>query len=157
MKILTPHDDLNTIPEDELKVFLAGGMGTPWRKELIDKLESLGDMEIVIIDPSVDDWENQVGEESADNEKYVKQTDWEQQGLGLSDVQVFHFDKSSISPISLFELGMFQTPNTIICLKDGYEKSGYIEYMSKRFSYPIETSIDALAKLIQLKYHTLRK
>ena len=155
MKILTPKDDLDNIERGEFTIFLAGGMGSPWRKELIGKLKDLP--KLVVIDPSVDDWENEVGEQSANNPKFVKQTAWEHQGLNKSKVQVFYFDDTSIAPISLLELGMFKTNNTVICLKDGYEKGGYVEYMSRRFGLPIEKSVEALSALIHLKYYTLAK
>lgn len=155
MRILTPKDDLNNLKENEFSVFLAGGMGSAWRPELISKLDDLPNL--VIIDPSVDDWENDVGEQNADNPKFVKQTDWEHQGLAASDVQVFQFDASSVAPISLLELGMYKTNNTVLCVMDGYEKSGYMYYMSRRFGLPIETSTTALAALITLKYHVLPK
>jgi hypothetical protein len=155
MKIMTPKDDLNNLQDKSFKVFLAGSMGSPWRAELISKLEDLTNL--IIIDPSVDDWDKSVGKEDVDNAKYVKQVDWEHKGLGESDVQVFYFDASSVAPISLLELGMFKTNNTVLCVKDGYEKSGYLAFLSRRFGLPNEESTTGLASLIHLKYHTLAK
>jgi hypothetical protein len=158
MKVLTPKDDLNNINNlsgEEFSVFLAGGMGSPWRAELIGKLDDLPNL--VIIDPSVDDWEKDVGEESADNPKFVKQTDWEHQGLEASDVQVFHFDASSEAPISLLELGLFKTNNTIFCVREGYKHKAHIDLIARRNGLSIELSTTALAALITLKYHTLPK
>jgi len=155
MKVITPKDDLNNLQDEDVKIFLAGGMHSPWRAELISKLEDLPNL--VIIDPSLDDWEKEVGEQSADNPKFVKQTDWEHQGLEASDFQIFYFDPSTIAPISLLELGLFKTNGTMLCVKDGYEKSGYIYYMSRRFGLPIESSTTALAALIHLRYYSLAK
>lgn len=155
MKVLTPKDDLNNLKDEEFKIFLAGGMGSPWRAELISKLDDLPNL--VIMDPSIDDWETTVGEQSADNPKFVKQTDWERDGLAASDVQVFHFDASSEAPVSLLELGLFKTTNTILCVKDGYKHSGHIHLIARRNGLPLEPSTTALAALITLKYHTLSK
>ena len=128
-------------------------MQSPWRQELIDYLSEYDLENLTIIDPSVDDWENDVGEQDADNPKFVKQTDWEQDGLAMSDVQVFHFDASSIAPVSLLEFGMHLTGNTLLCVKEGYEKGGYMEYMSRRHSLPIERTCKGLASLISIRYH----
>ena len=155
MKVMTPKDDLNNLQDEEFKVFLAGGMQSPWRAELITKLEDLPNL--ILIDPTVEDWDKEVGKSSADNPKFIKQTDWEHQGLEASDMQVFHFDASSVSPISLFELGMFKTTGTVLCVKEGYENSGYLEFVSRRYGLPIESSTPALAALIHLRYHSLAK
>jgi len=154
MKILTPKDDLNNIKDDDFTVFLAGVMGSPWRKELISKLDDLD--KLVLLDPTVDDWKS-VGDEAVDNPKYLKQTDWEHQGLAMSKLQVFYFDASSLAPISLLEFGMFKSDGTVVCVKEGYEKSGYIRYLSHRYGIPIETNTTGLAALVNLKYHTLPK
>ena len=157
MQIIKPPYDLNNLTDDQFKVFLAGGLKSKWREELVRYLEQMDLEHLVVIDPTVDDWQNAVGEEIASNPKFVKQTDWEQEGLRVSDYQVFNFDASTISPITLLEFGMNMSDTTLICLRDGYEKGGHIEYMARRHSLPIERSSKGIASLISIKYHLRSK
>ena len=80
MKIVTPTDDISHIDNlDTFKVFLSGGMTNPWRKNLITYISKLN-LNITLIDPTIDDWEKDVGEENVENEKFLNQTDWEHDG-----------------------------------------------------------------------------
>lgn len=154
MKILTPKDDIFSLGTDNsFKVFLAGGMKKPWRKELIDALENL-DINLTIIDPTVEDWENDVGEESVDNPKYVKQTTWEHIGLEKSDIQIFHFDGSTLSPITLCEMCLFMNTNSIVQLEDDYEKAGYVRYVASRNGVPVVKTPKEVVGLITIRFHT---
>lgn len=153
MKIVKPNDDLTEIDPKSLKIFLAGGMKKPWRKELTDKLSEL-DIDFTIIDPSIDNWEKDIGEETIENEKYIEQTNWEHDGLDKADVQIFHFDDTSLSPITLFELGMFVGRDSIMYLEDNYEKKSYVEYIALRFNVPIVKTLNEVVSLISIRYHT---
>ena len=152
MKIVKPNNDLSSVDPDSIKVFLAGGMKNPWRKEVAEKLSEL-DLDITIIDPTVENWEKDIGEETITNEKYLDQTDWEHDGLDNADIHVFHFDDTSVSPITLFELGMFVDNDSIVYLEDGYEKEAYVEYIAHRFGVPVVKTAEELAKLVSVRYH----
>ncbi len=149
MEIITPKDDVRILDEDARpSVFLAGGMGKLWRKQLI---EVLGDADIIVVDPSVDDWEKTIGTESNENLAYVNQVNWEQSALYLSDISVFHFDEKSLAPISLFELGTrIEHDNVVIHLEDGYEKSEYVKIIAAINGIPIVKTIKELASLITI-------
>lgn len=155
MKVIKPENDLKEIDPNSLKVFLAGGMKKPWRKEVIEKVSQLN-LDITVLDPTVKDWEKDIGEETVKNEKYLKQTDWEHDGLQQADIHVFHFDDTSVSPITLFELGMFVDRDSIVYLEDGYEKDAYVEYIAYRFGVPVLKSAEEVAKLLSIRYHTTR-
>lgn len=152
MKIVKPNSDLTSIKLDSIKVFLAGGMKKPWRKEVSEKLSEL-DLDITVIDPTVEDWEKSIGEEKITNQKFLDQTDWEHDGLDSADINVFHFDDTSVSPITLFELGRFVNKDSIIYLEDGYEKEAYVEYIAHRFGVPIVKTADELTKMVSVRYH----
>lgn len=146
MKIVKPLDSLSSIEDDRFIVFLGGGMRKPWRNTLIKKLEKLKLEKLIIIDPSVDDYD------PADTKKFPKQTDWEHEGLEKSDIEVFHFDDSSESPISLVELALYKSPNTLIHIEKGYKRDYYVEYLAKRFDLHMVDNLDQLSVIINIKY-----
>lgn len=153
MKIFGPEESLENLDPDAFSVFLAGGMKKPWRDDLIAILSKSG-LNVTIIDPSVDDWEKDVGEENIDNDDYVKQSNWEHDGLEKADINVFHFDSSSLSPITLFELGLSVDTDSIMYVEDSYEKRAYVEFIALRFGVPIVKTLKELAALITVRYHT---
>ena len=69
MKIINPKEEIINI-EGKFSLFLAGGMGKKWREELIKKLDET-ELDIVIIDPTVEDWENDIGEDVSSNPKFI--------------------------------------------------------------------------------------
>ena len=152
MRVLTPDDNLGEeIDRSKFTVFLGGNMKSPWRKEVIDLL-SEQDLDMVILDPTVNDWETKIGSEDADNPAFVAQTNWEHMGLIMADVEVFFYDDKSISPITLVEMGLYKSINSIVHLSDDYEKAAYIRYVSRRFGLPVVQSVKELAQLITIRY-----
>jgi hypothetical protein len=149
MQILTPDDDLEKMDRTKCSIFLGGTM-SPWREEVIELLSAQG-MDIIILDPTVKDWEERIGDEDADNPAFTKQTDWEHLGIIMADIEVFFYDDTSVAPITLFEMGMYKTKESIIHLSDGYEKAGYIKYVSRRFGLPVVKSVKELAQLIMIR------
>jgi hypothetical protein len=155
MKKITPKDDikqltLNGFFNINRTVFLAGSMGKDWRGEL---MKLLGDSVFVFVDPTIEDWENEVGEESLDNPKYVRQVTWEQDGLRNSDVVVFHFDETSLAPISLFEFGYISGKDIIVHLDGKYQKDGYIRIVCGKDGIPIANSVKELASMLTIFEH----
>ena len=152
MRVVTPSDDLESLDPDTLKIFLAGGMKNPWRKALRDKLQKANLTNLIIIDPTIDDWAS-IGKNDISNPDYVRQTDWEHMGLIKADIEVFHFDSSSVSPITLIEMGMYKSQESIICVESGYRKKAYIEYMGDRYGMPVTRTINELANLLAIRCH----
>lgn len=156
-QVLKPREDFKNIKEDNVVIFLAGNMGNPWREEIIKYLESENVENITAIDPTVEDWGNDVGEEREDNEKFLNQTRWEHLGLLKADIEVFYFDASSLAPISLLEFGLFKTPETILYVEDDYEKSGYLKIIAQRFGLSVVQTMKELKYTIQIKCNSLKK
>jgi hypothetical protein len=151
MRVIRPNENLEK-QLDEYTVFLAGNMSKPWRKEVIKALENLP---ITIFDPTVEDWETKIGEESIDNEKWVAQTDWENNGLAYADLKAFYFSEGSAAPASMLELGCYKakgSKQTIVCAEDGYEKASYVKYIARRFDLIEAKSLKELIELIKIQY-----
>lgn len=156
MKTVTPPENLNELDRDSIILFLAGGYGVPWREELKNHLSDLEDL--IILDPSVDDWES-LGEENIDNDKWVAQVDWEQLGLTIADIRVFHFNAPSECPISLLELGLFKTggdKSVIVHTDDDYKRASYIKYVTRRFGLYEADTTKSMSELVKIKYYELQ-
>ena len=150
MQIITPKDSLDILfdsSEARRSVFLGGGMGKPWRKELI---KLLSDSDIIIVDPTVEDWDESVGKESVDNLKYLQQVSWEQNAIQYSDIKVFHFDETSIAPVSLFELGTTIRDDVIIHLDGDYQKAAYLSVAASIHNIPVVATVKELSVLISI-------
>lgn len=154
MQIVRPSDDLSKLDRNKQIIFLAGGMKKPWREELVDKVKEMN-LDVIILDPTTD-WK-EMGEETVENEKYVEQTNWEHDGLQRADIHIFHFDDTSLSPITLFELGMFVDRDSIIYLEEDYEKKSYVDYIALRFGVPIVKSLKELAGLLSIRFHSRKR
>lgn len=151
MKVISPKENIEK-HLDGYTVYLSGNMSKPWRKEVINALENLP---ITIFDPTVEDWETSIGEESIENEKWVSQTDWENNGLAYADLKVFYFSEGAAAPASMLELGCYKTKGskqTIVCTESGYEKASYIRYITRRFGLIEAKSLKELIELIKIQY-----
>lgn len=112
------------LPVDNKKsLYLSGNcINYSWRDSFIT---GFNDVDMYIVDPRVLDYDK-------------NQTDWEYTTLRNSSGVCFYFDKSSISSISLLELGMsLELPKPIwVCIHPEYTKRLVIErYISLRRSY----------------------
>jgi len=155
MKLITAPSELPAIDNESVVLFLAGGCNVPWREELVSHMFDLD--KLLILDPTVDDWKS-LGEEDIDNEQWVKQTDWEHNGLIRSDIRVFHFHPPSMCPISLLELGCFKVGGdkvTIVHADSGYEKASYVKHIARRYGLLEAETIKEIAELIKIKYYEL--
>ena len=135
---------------NDVMVFLAGSMSKPWREELTEKLD---DLELLtILDPTVPDWVNVIGEEDIHNPGFIDQVSWEHQMMEKASIHVFHFDEKSLAPVSLLEFGMFQHKDAVVHLEPGYEKDGHIRFIAGRYSVPLVETIEDVASFIRIKY-----
>lgn len=149
-EVIRPNDGDEKFKKFGFSVFLAGSMGKPWRKELYTNLKNLEG--VALLDPSVDDWENAIGAEDVNNPKFIKQVSWEQSMLLRATFTVFHFDETSMAPVSLLELGQhYDRKNTLIHLEPGYSKEGHVRYLAGRQSIPLVETLNEVASIIRIK------
>lgn len=127
-------------PEDvkvegyELKIFMAGsiemGKAENWQERLTRELEGLP---VCLINPRRDDWDS-TWVQSIDNPQFNTQVNWELDHITSSDIVVFVFDPSTMSPITLLELGyvagLFQ--EAIIMCPEGFWRKGNVDVLVSR-------------------------
>ena len=144
MEKVSPSADLSKL-SDGYKIFLGGGFGKPWREEA---LTVLNDLDIIVIDPTVPNWDAAVASENMDNPLFIQQVAWEHVGLQISNTNLFHFDETTLAPITLVELCLYKDMNSIIHLEDGYEKGAYVEYIAHLYDLRIIKELEELHPIL---------
>jgi len=144
--IQAPHSTAGTTNT----VFLAGsiemGKAIKWQDEIIEKCK---DTDITFFNPRRDDWDDS-WEQSITNEKFRKQVEWELRSLNKANKIVMYFDKDSLSPITLLELGLHaRADNLCVCCPDGYWRKGNVEIICEKYHIPMVETIDELVTFIK--------
>jgi hypothetical protein len=151
-------------PDDErLKIFLAGsienGAAEKWQDRLIADIRHK-ELDVLVFNPRNKNWDSSL-KQSASNEKFRNQVNWELNGIESADIVVFYFDPNTKSPISLLELGLVSGVNdadlrfqdVLVCCPDGFWRKGNVEIMCERFNFPLyndyNSFLAAIIKTIQ--------
>jgi hypothetical protein len=146
-----------------VNIFLAGsiemGKAELWQDRVsavFSEIECVGR----IFNPRRDDWDSSWIQHIS-NANFNQQVTWEQDHLSDSDIQFFHFDPATMSPITLMELGyvlaeqgIYQSyqeeikPLIIVSCPDGFWRQGNVEIMLDRAGLPMFRSLeDAIQEL----------
>jgi hypothetical protein len=145
----------SAFPKDGYKIFLGGvidmGKGEPWHETVIQELDSF---DVTILSPKRDDWDSS-WEQSLQDERFVEQVEWELKAQESSDLCLYVFAtsekeaKKSKAPITLLELGLHATDNTIVCCPEGYFRKGNVDVVCRRYGIPVYNTLEEL--LVDLK------
>jgi len=115
------NNQISANTKKTLSVFLAGtidnGASVDWQSEVIEHLETEPYGNIIVYNPRRKTWNPEAG-----HDEVMKQIDWEQRALEVSDFIVMNFLQDSKSPISFLELGLFARSKKIavFCPKKFY-------------------------------------
>ncbi len=147
-------------------IFLAGsiemGKASNWQSQFISYFDSaLGRYKIdpdkwIALNPRRQDWDI-TWDQSINNPHFYQQVDWELTYLERAKYRVFFFEKDTMSPVSLLELGKFgDIGNNFIVVENGYSRKGNVDIFCHRYQIP---QYDHLYKVIQriLDIEYLRK
>ena len=117
-------------------VFLAGTIeqntASRWQQKVVAVLE---DLPVAMLNPRRDDWDPS-WKQRASNPEFNEQVTWEMDGLRDVDVVALYFEKGTISPICLLELGLLaakRPQHVVVCCPDGYWRIGNVEMVARRF------------------------
>lgn len=132
MKVIKPP---NALQVEGVSIFLAGsiemGKAENWQQK-VERL--LADEIVTIFNPRRDDWDNS-WIQSIDNPNFKEQVVWELGALDLADIIAMYFDPSTISPISLLELGLFaDSGKLIVCCPEGFWRKGNVDIVCERYN-----------------------
>ncbi len=158
MRVITaPHYPLEQREED-IKFFLAGsiemGKAEEWQKEFIDTLKVIerkfagnhtiyeNFKKLSVYNPRREEW-NPDWEQTMDNPHLSQQINWELDGLERADYILFYFAPGTLSPVTLYELGMYGArPKVyVVCSKD-YLRAGNVEIACYRRNIPMFRTIE---------------
>ena len=125
--------------------FLAGsieqGKAENWQVSLAKTLDCMG---FDVFNPRRKEWDSS-WEQSYNNPQFYQQVNWELSNLEKADNIVFYFDPITISPITLFELGLAvatnYTTNIYVICPDGYFRKGNIEVICDKYNICLFNSI----------------
>ncbi len=148
MNVITAPEEL--ILNDSYSVFLAGSiegdLSQKWQDIVI---ESLADEQLTLVNPRRDAWDAN-WKQDIKNEKFNEQVNWELEALENVDLIVMYFDKSTKSPISLLELGLFaKSGKLVVCCPEGFWRKGNVNIVCSRYGIPQVQSMQELINEIK--------
>jgi hypothetical protein len=152
----TPHRDFrHCLPLDppefrKFSVFTAGsiemGKAVHWQKHMAIRLSHLP---ITVNNPRRGHWDNSLSKDAA-AEQLKKQIAWELYALEQADVICFFFDVTTISPVTLLELGLWAASGKIVvCCAQKYHRSGNVQITCEHYGVPFVRSFDELPGAVE--------
>lgn len=148
VKVYTAPDRYNS---NQVKLFLAGsieqGKAENWQKRAINSLSK--EEELIIFNPRRPNWTN------LDQKNLKEQINWELNYLEESDIVFFYFDPSTISPVSLLELGLFKDKAIVCCPKE-YFRYDNVKAVCNRYNIKLNTDFKVTLLLLSFKINEIR-
>ena len=123
--IEAPNEIYSLENKKNIKLFLAGSISDcpDWQSQVIDKLKDIEDL--TIFNPRRKNFP------MGDPKEAEKQIVWEYEHLKATDIISFWFDKGSLGPITLYELGRHVNSNkkqmTCIGIDPDYKRKQDVE------------------------------
>jgi hypothetical protein len=158
VQIFTPdmRGTVGASPYDKPSLFLGGsiemGKAVHWQFEVEEHFRN---QDIVIFNPRRPNWDAS-WTQSSENNEFVHQVEWELAKLQAADAIVMVFDKNTLSPISLLELGLSAGRNAetalnkmIVLCPNEFWRSGNVEIVCNRYSIPMVNSMDDLLEDVE--------
>lgn len=140
----------------DYSVFLAGsiemGKAVQWQRLMATYLS---DLPITVNNPRRGHWDPNVTKEAKDAD-FRHQVEWELSALEKADVICFFFDATTISPVTMMELGLWaKSKKVVVCCDKRFWRSGNIHLVCERYGVPfVETFMDlvpAIKKMLEEK------
>ena len=134
----------------EHSVFLAGsiemGKAVQWQQQMAVELSTLP---ITVFNPRRGKWDpNAV--QSSKNEEFAAQVKWELAALEEATVICFFFDVTTLSPVTMLELGLWaKSKKVIVCCGDDFWRGGNVQLTCQRYGVPCVKSFAELVPAIK--------
>lgn len=153
-QILYPPAKIPT-SDNRITLFLAGsiemGRAIDWQNQLINYLDGNN---LLILNPRRLDWDSS-WEQRISNPQFKEQVTWELDGLDCADIVPLYLAPSTMSPISLLELGLFHRKRVIIYCPEGFWRKGNIDIIAERYDLFVTEDYNAWLEEIkrEIKMH----
>jgi hypothetical protein len=144
--------------DNPASIFLAGsiemGKAIQWQEHLTNELQ---DLEVTVCNPRRGQWStSQVPGER--DELFKHQVEWELAALEKVDVITFFFDKNTLSPVTMLELGLWtQSGKVVVCCHKDFWKSGNIHHVCKKYNVPYVKDYADLIPLVRQRLDAVRE
>lgn len=93
--------------------------------------------EVVVLNPRRDSWDSSV-KQTAQDARLHQQVSWELYHLSECKCIIMYFDPTTLSPITLLELGLYAKSNKLlVCCPDGFWRKGNVEIVCARYNVPM--------------------
>ena len=150
MNLITSPEKL--ILENRYSVFLAGSIegdtAQKWQDIVIEKLK---DTSVTLLNPRRDEWDTS-WKQDINNRTFNEQVIWELEALEKANLVIMYFDKSTKSPISLLELGLFaQSGKLVVCCPEGFWRKGNVDIVCERYGALQVQNLEDLIKEVKKK------
>lgn len=139
--------------KERFDIFLAGsienGKAEEWQTAFVKELEKTVKRPVGIFNPRRDDWDPTWKEGSKELEEQIE---WEVENLERANLIVFYFQPGTISPISLFEFGLFckdvyaMRKRMIVLCPSGYHRKTNVDVYCQYFDVSIAKDMKDLIK-----------
>lgn len=134
----------------EYSVFLAGsiemGKAVQWQKHMATFLSALP---ITVNNPRRGHWDPSATQE-AKNESFRHQVEWELSALEKADVICFFLDVSTMSPVTMLELGLWaKSKKVVVCCDKRFWRAGNIHIVCDRYNIPFVETFEDLVPAIK--------
>jgi Nucleoside 2-deoxyribosyltransferase like len=139
----------------EYSVFLAGsiemGKAVQWQRLMASYLQ---DLPISAYNPRRGHWDPKATPE-ARNKDFRHQVEWELEALTRAKVICFFFDHTTLSPVTMCELGLWaDSGKVVVCCDKRFWKSGNVHLVCERYGIPY---VETFEELIPLTKAMLRE
>jgi hypothetical protein len=139
-------------------VFLAGsiemGLAEPWQA----RVESaLADLEVVILNPRRDDWDNS-WRQSIHDPRFREQVEWELAAQERATLIAMYFAPATKAPVTLLELGLAaRGGKLLVCCPDGFWRKGNVEVVCARYGIALFDDLTGLVAEVRRRLEACGK
>jgi hypothetical protein len=120
------------------------GMAEEWQVTVYEKLKDIDNL--VILNPRRNDWDSSTWTQSIDDPQFSQQVNWElDMQEQLSDIIMYYFEPTSTAPITLLELGLCASDDSIdkiVCCPEGYFRKGNVDIICDRYGIQMVSSLE---------------
>jgi hypothetical protein len=117
------------------------GKAIQWQTHMATFLRHLP---ITVCNPRRGNWDPNITPKAKD-EAFKHQVEWELAALEAASVICFFFDKNTMSPVTMLELGLWaHSGKVVVCCDEEFWKGGNVHIVCKRYGIPCVTRFEDL-------------
>lgn len=140
------------LPENNISIFLGGsiemGKAENWQQKTLNHFKNYKN--VTFINPRRQDWTSSWSQDPIPNTPFYDQVQWELKAQFDSHFNIYYFDPTTTSPITLLELGLFINKTPLIYCPQNYFRYGNVQITANYFNIPVLTDFDDYISSLKL-------